>query len=504
MTQVAAGRRLRRAPHAAFALGLAAATGLAPYFLWLVTLPALALLVPLFVTAPGRRAAGWIGWAFGLGYFGFGLVWIVEPFLVDVPRHGWMAPFALVLLAGGLALFWAVAFWAAAAPKRGPGVRVAALAVTWSLAELARAYLLTGFPWAGLAQIWVDSPTALLLAWIGPHGLALATLLVALPAGLLVARRPGAAPVAGLAVLGLAGAVMLAEAMAPDLSSTGRTVRLVQPNAPQHQKWDPEHAPVFFRRQLAFTEAAPRPDLIVWPETAIPVWLENAGPTLDRIAGAADGVPVVLGLLRTQGQRIYNSLVVLGADGRVGQTYDKHHLVPFGEYVPLGDLMARFGIAGLAASDGQGFSAGPGPRTVDLGPLGLALPLICYEAVFPQDINRAPVRPAMLLQITNDAWFGSFSGPYQHLAQARMRAIEQGLPMLRAANTGVSAMIDPLGRVTASLPLGRAGHLDAELPAPLPAPLYARTGDTPMLLLLLAMAAALALWPRRRGTANSD
>jgi apolipoprotein N-acyltransferase len=281
-------------------------------------------------------------------------------------------------------------------------------------------------------------------------------------------------------------------------------VRLVQPNAPQHEKWDPEKIPVFFQRQIDYTRAGPRPDLVVWPETAIPVLLNDAQPTLDAIARAARGVPVVLGVQRMAQGRFYNSLVVLDADGGVTALYDKHHLVPFGEYIPFGDWLARYGIQGLAAQNGAGYAAGPGAQVIGLGDLGRALPLICYEGVFPRNVAAAPGRADFMLLVTNDAWFGRVSGPYQHLAQARLRSAEQGLAMVRVANTGVSAMIDPWGRVTARLPLGQAGWTDAPLPAPRPPTLYARTGDLPMLGLTLLALLAAALLPGRRPPPNGD
>jgi apolipoprotein N-acyltransferase len=228
----------------------------------------------------------------------------------------------------------------------------------------------------------------------------------------------------------------------------------------------------------------PRPDLIVWPETAVPQLLNYAEDTLRIISDSAGGVPVLLGIQREEAGAYYNSAVLLDADGMATATYDKAHLVPFGEYVPFGDFMARFGIHGFASQAGAGYAAGPGAQVMDL-PIGSALPLICYEAVFPQDVNAAETRPQMLVQITNDAWFGTRSGPYQHLVQARMRALEQGLPMIRAANTGVSAMIAPDGAMLDSLPLGEAGYIDAALPAPLAPTLYSRTGDWPVLLLCL-------------------
>lgn len=500
-----AGWGLRARLVLAALLGVAAALGLAPYDIWPATLAALLALPALLLASASRWQAAWTGWAFGTGYFAFGLAWIVEPFLVEPERYGWMAPFALAFMAGGLALFWGAAFWAAYWLGHGARARVWALVVMFSLAEFARAYVLTGFPWAALAQIWTDTPVALLLAWIGPHGLALATLLATLPPGLALIRPAPAATrlASGGPALALAAFGLTLGQTQPQAEPTAATVRLIQPNAPQDEKWDPARIPVFFERQVEYTRAATatdaRPDLIVWPETAVPTLLEYADQALATIARAADGAPVALGIQRRDEQgRFYNSLVYLDETGAQAGLYDKFHLVPFGEYIPLGDLAARFGLRGLAAREGNGFSAGPGPRLLDFGALGPGLPLICYEAVFPQDIAAAPARPNFLLQITNDAWFGENSGPYQHLAQARMRAIEQGLPLIRAANTGISAVIDPWGGITDSLPLGQAGYIDAALPAPLAPTVYARSGDLPVFLLLLA--AALGLWQgRRRG-----
>jgi len=503
MTRVARWRLRWRMAIAAL-IGAIGAMGLAPVGAWPATLLALVLLPSLLIACATPRAAALTGWAFGAGWFAHGLLWIIEPFLVEPERHGWMAPFALVFMAGGLALFWAAAAWAAHRFARGPASRTAALAVTLSLAEVGRAYLLTGFPWAAPAQVWVDTPVALLLAWIGPQGLGLATLVAALPPGWAPARGRGAGALAlsclPAAVLAAAAFAAASDREAP--AGTGAIVRLVQPNAPQHQKWDPAYIPVFFKRQIDFTAADPRPDLIVWPESAVPVALNDAAATLERIAQAARGAQVVLGIQRFDGWRVYNSLVRLDGAGEVAGLYDKHHLVPFGEYLPLGDLAARLGVYGFAAQEGQGYSAGPGPRLLDLGALGAALPLICYEAVFPQDVNAAPARPNLLLQVTNDAWFGTHSGPYQHLAQARMRAIEQGLSLARAANTGISAMIGPRGEVIRSLPLGQAGFVDAVLPAPIPPTFYARMGDGPVFLVLLCAALAIMLMqsPRRSPT----
>ncbi|MFW8633720.1 apolipoprotein N-acyltransferase [Cribrihabitans pelagius] len=485
-----AARQLRLAP-AALALGAGAllSLALAPWHvLWLVPL-ALAAAGRLVLGAASARAAALAGWLYGLGYFSFGLSWIIEPFQIDPERHAWMAPFALVLLAAGLALYWGLAFGLAARFARGAW-RLPALAAAWGLAEFARAYLLTGFPWAAFGQFWIDTPAAGLLAWTGPHGLAFLTLAACLPLALLPQR-----PLAALLPGALSGALVLAlpaPALPPD---TATTVRIVQPNAPQDQKWDPEQRWEFVRRMIAFSAEGPRPDLIVWPETAVPQLLNHAEETLAVIAEAAQGTPVLLGIQRAAAGRYYNSAVLIDETGAVQGTYDKAHLVPFGEYVPFGDLMARFGIHGFATQAGAGYAAGEGAQLLPL-PGGMALPLICYEAVFPQDL-RPGTRPAMLVQITNDAWFGTRSGPYQHLVQARMRAIEQGLPMLRAANTGVSAVITPDGALRESLALGEAGYFDAALPGALPATLYGRTGDWPAFALCL-LAGVFSLLGARR------
>ena len=478
---------------AAFVAGAVGALGLAPIYAWYATV-AMFLAVPFAL----RRCttawqAAWVGLAMGTGWFGLGLSWIVEPFFVDAARHGWMAPFALLFISVGMALFWGGAFWAAYRLGRGFHQRVWLLCLTWTLAGLARAYILTGFPWAAPTQVWIDQPPMLLLAWIGPHGLMLVMSLVLLPLGALLAGRnfrwPMVVP-AGIFIVAQGAAMAFAPLVAP----SGHVVRVVQPNAEQHLKWDRNFMPVFFNRQIEYTEAAgdgPRPDLIVWPETAINPLLNQAEYELGRIAQAANGVPLVLGTQRadygTDRARYYNTLVVLDETGAVAETYDKHHLVPFGEYLPFGNVLSRFGIRGLAEMAAFGYSPGPGPALVDLGPVGQAVPLICYEAVFPQDVNGAPGRADVLLQVTNDAWFGKRSGPYQHLAQAQMRAAEQGLPMIRAANTGVSAVIDPLGRIVTHIPLGEQGFADATLPSPFTPTIYARFGDFPVFLAVLAL-----------------
>lgn len=501
-----AGRLARfRAPALAAGLGALAATGLAPLGWAWVSLAAWAAALAWLARIPRWQVAALRGWALGTGWFAAALFWIVDPFLVEPERYGWMAPFALVLLAGGMALYWALAAGLAARLGRDPRRRVLLLVALLTLAEMLRSVLFTGFPWALIGHIWIGWPQMQAAALVGAPGLTLLTLLAAAMPALVGARRALLGAIAGAALMSLPalyGTLRTPPGPAP-VVQPAVTVRLVQPNAAQALKWLPEMIPVFFDRQIALTSAPPapggaRPDIVVWSETAVPDALDYAGPALDAMARAAAGAEVITGIQRQdQAGRWYNSLVVIDPDGQVTALYDKHHLVPFGEYMPFMELFARWGVFGLAANDTGGFSSGPGPQLIDLGHDGRALPLICYEAIFPQDIARAPGRADWMVQITNDAWFGALSGPYQHLAIARLRAVEQGLPLLRSASTGVSAVIDPWGRIVASVPLGEAGFADAALPAPLAPPPYVRLGDAPVGAALLALV-TLALVGRRR------
>ena len=467
--------------------------GHVPFAAWWLAVPALAAAIGLTLALSAPRA-GAFGLAFGTGHFLVALHWIVEPFLVDAARHGWMAPFGVVGLSVFMASYWGLAWGASAWVARGPWMRAALIPVALALAEMARGRAFTGFAWASPSYLWSETPLYQALAWTGPHGLTLLTALGAAAFALAALRAapPWAAlpPVLAGAAVALWGAVR----EAPPPAADAPVIRIVQPNAVQRLKWDPAWREEFLRRGLLATAAPPgtlgEPDLVVWPEAAIPYLLRDSAPILEAIARASNGAPAAVGVQRREDARLYNSLVVTDAGGAVAEVYDKHHLVPFGEFFPLGRLASKVGLRGLAAADGAGYATGPGPRVLPIPGVGLALPLICYEAVFPRDTRVTP-RPRLMLHVTNDAWFGTFAGPVQHLAQARARAIEQGLPVMRAANTGISAAIDATGRVLQELPLGRVGHLDAALPAALPPTPYARTGDAPLaagLTLVLALA----------------
>ncbi len=480
--------RDRRGAAVAVLAGIAIGLGQVPFALPVLALPALVLAFMLFQQAATPGAAFRRGWTIGAGYALIVLFWIVEPFLVEVSRHGWMAPFALGFMAAGFGLFWGLGFWAARwlVPQSGKGLLT--LVLTWTAAELLRSYAFTGFPWALVSYIWTETPILQVSAFIGPHGLTLLTLGFAAAVAAAAQYRRQVMALAGLgavAVLLFAGALVRQNAPVPGSDRTSPLIRLVQPNVAQRDKWDPEKMPLHFERLLTLS-AEPsdrRPDLVIWPEVAVTFLIDDPDAPLSEIAAVGASAPVVFGAQRYDGTRAYNSIAVLDAAGDITAIYDKAHLVPFGEYLPLNDRMGQFGLSAFAAQFGLGYSPGDSSQMLDFGPLGKALPLICYESIFPNEVRSAE-RPDWLLLVTNDGWFGTFSGPYQHFAQARARTVELGLPMVRVANTGVSAMIDARGGVVDSLPLGVVGRIDAVLPPALPPTLYARTGELPVFVLL--------------------
>lgn len=484
----------------AFVAGTIAALALPPFGAWYAVFPAFALIVALVATAPDVRCASWRAWCAGAGWFGLSMHWIVQPFFVDAAATGWMAPFALVLMAGGLALFWGLAAWLSArfAPA-GPG-RALAFAGALVLAEALRGRVFSGLPWAEPGHALIGTQALELSAWGGPHGLTVILLgLAALSCIAYLTRGPA---LAGLPLAaGLALGLIPWAPPAPLPVVDAAVIRVVQINAPQHLKWERDMIPVFFDRALALTASTAEtpPDIIIWPETSLPQILHDSEQSRARIAEAAGGAQVIVGGQRYAGFEPRNVLAVLDEAGAIAHVYDKHHLVPFGEYLPLRGLADRLGIDSIAQQLSGGYWPGEGPGLIDFGRFGRAFPMICYEAIFPQHI-RAVDRPDWMVQITNDAWFGSFSMPYQHLALARLRAAEQGLPLIRAANTGISAVIDARGQIVESLPMDTQGVIDATMPAALPPTPYARTGDMPALLLaLFATIGGLAAGRRRLG-----
>ena len=467
----------------AFGLGSLAALGQAPWSIWPIALCALLLSFILAQKCGNFRLAGLVGFLTGLGYFTISLFWITEPFLLEGSNQGWLAPFALLLMSSGLSLFWALAYGLSVL-LRYRGDIVLPLIVLLTTAELLRTKLFSGFPWSLIGYVWSDHPISQLSAVVGPHGLTMITLLISgLPLVLKSYKFIRVIVPSFLLVGSWSYGYLILQT--PDYPPTGKIVRLIQPNAPQNLKWDTEMVPVFWQRQLNFTkEPSTEPlDLIVWPETSVPFLLRESKESLQNISKAASDVPVIIGANDRVEGGIRNALALVGSKGRLLATYHKKHLVPFGEYIPFGKVFSAWGLRGLASADGAGYVEGTGERFLEIPGIGSVIPLICYELIFPRNVSSKN-RARLILQITNDAWFGSFSGPFQHLAQAKLRAIEQGLPLIRVANTGISAVLNSRGEVVAKTSMNEATYIDVNIPSPRTETIYAKFLDWPMIIFL--------------------
>jgi apolipoprotein N-acyltransferase len=503
----------------AFWSGALAAAAMQPLLFWPVlflSFPVLVWLIDgIFLNPMSRRRVAFnvfvVGWIFGFGYFLASLYWIGAAFLVEAETYAWMMPIAVAALPAGMALYWGAAA-ALASIVWLPGLRrILLLASLLSLSEWLRGRLFTGFPWnaIGYAAEAFDGLSQI-AAYVGIWGLTFLVVLLAMLPALWAAAGPSRkylafASGAALSTLALwlAGHLRLENAVAPVAEDV--SVRLIQPNIPQSEKWRSENAASIFEDLITLStepraDAGPTPPThIVWPESSVPFYIDDAPRALAIIADELpDSSVLLMGSLRRRkaDAAVHNSLFAIDGFGRSIAVYDKWHLVPYGEYLPFAEWLEPLGLRRVVTVPGN-FAAGDGIRTIAITGTPPFSPLICYEAIFPGSVAAAPSRPEWLLNITNDGWFGSTSGPYQHLAQARFRAIEEGLPLIRVANTGISAVIDAHGRVLRRLPLNARGRIDAVLPAPIAPTLYARYGDLGFFL-MLALSAAAGLAGQRR------
>ena len=501
-----------RADLAALLLGALAALALPPFHAIPVLLVAVPGLLALLDAAPGALGAARRGFAFGFGHHLVGLYWITEAILLESARYWWLVPFAVPFLAAILAPFIAAACALTRLAPRG-GQRLCVLAGAWTLADLARQFIGTGFPWNPWGSVWavpgvVGDVMLQPLAWVGTPGLTLLTVLLAgLPA---LGWRAMAAGLAALLAWAGAGWGRLAE---PPPLAPGLAVVLVQGNVPQGAKWNRAGALAVFDRYLRLTrqgvaEAGARPSVVVWPETASPFLLGADPDARAAIAAAMRPARVaIVGSIRFPGAGLppaapassedelpRNSLLALDPAGDVVATYDKWHLVPFGEYGPSWVPLSVHIVPGQ-------FAFGTGPATLSLPGVPPVGPMICYEAIFPAQVTDEARRPDWLVNITNDAWFGNSTGPRQHLAAARMRAVEEGLPLMRAANTGITAGFDARGHELDRLPTNVAGTLVLDLPGPRMPTSFSRWGLViPGLLALGLVAGGFGLARRRAVT----
>jgi apolipoprotein N-acyltransferase len=490
----------------AFLAGVFSALGFAPVEFFPALLLGFAVLVLLLdgaASAPRSwRPAALCGWAFAFGQFLLGWHWIGYAFLVDASAHLWQLPIAILTLTGGLALYAGIACALAMRLWRKGLPRLLIFSALYAAAEWVRGHALTGFPWNLPAYGWGASlPVLQSASLIGAYGLSFLTILLGASLAEFFSRRI-AAPVALILFFGclwVYGAARLAATPTEDVP--GMLVRLVQPDIPQNQKYVRRLVVRNWRRLVDLSRQPGAVTHIIWPEAAPSFLLDRSAPALDEISLLTQGGRTLItgaarGVVTGESAHFYNSLYIFGPGGKIDAIYDKFHLVPFGEYVPFADLLNRIGITKLTQGD-TGFSAGDGPHIYSVPHAPSVTPLICYEIIFPGAVTTNQ-RPGWLVNVTDDSWFGPWAGPIQHLLTARVRAIEEGLPVARAANTGVSAMIDPLGRVTARLDLGKMGVVDAKLPRATSMTLYAQWGDVPFALLLLAAVALSVCLPVQR------
>jgi apolipoprotein N-acyltransferase len=505
----------------AFLLGALLAGALPPFDMAPLIFVALPGLLWLDEGSRGIWASARLGYVFGLGFFVAGMYWVAAALFVDIGSFWWALPFAVLGLPALLA-FWPAATLLITAIgssrlRLSADARICLFAVAWAAAEWGRGHALTGLPWNLVGYAWSGGfPGALLVlqsaAWVGIYGLSFLTVLAAgLPALLgtpsLVPLSPlrRAAPVLASAALILlpaaAGAVRLH--LLPTVS-TATWLRLVQPSIPQSLKWDPRAAEANFRRLIELSASPADHPLaaVLWPEAAATFLIERDAVHRGAIAAVAPKQGyVITGALRANPppgpvKQVWNSIEAIDRDGSIRARYDKAHLVPFGEYIPFGDFLPIRDIS-VGAID---LSAGPGPETISLPGLPGLAPLVCYEAIFPAAIIDEQHRPAWILNVTNDAWYGRSSGPFQHFAIARTRAIEEGLPLVRVANNGITGVVDAAGRVLARTSLDAVTYADVALPEAGPRTLYSRLGD--WLFLGLLIAGLLPVFWRRRRARN--
>jgi apolipoprotein N-acyltransferase len=491
--------------------GLAAALAHPPFGV-LPGLLGYALLLWLLDTIDGPRplrSAFLRGWLAGLAYFGLGTWWIGEAFMVDAANQGWMAPFAVTAMAGGLALFWGVAAVIYRLVRPAGVRRVLVFAGAFAALEWTRGHVLTGFPWNLPGETWkAGSAPSQAAALVGAYGLTWITLAISAASAVwregLAGRKAIAAAAAALAALYINGWMP----SAPAVKASSPTVRIVQADIQQEAKWDADR---FAQVVQAYVSLTARPyasgtpaTIVVWPEGALPAAINDylAPGTWVRqaiVEALQPGQLLLIGGYRYDGSPdrpiYYNSLIALkrtATDIELVGIYDKHRLVPFGEYLPMDALLTKLGVKSLAHL-GDGFATGPRPAPLRVSPDLIIQPLICYESLFP-GLARPDPRVRALVNVSNDAWFGVTSGPLQHLNLASYRAIETGVPIIRATPTGVSALIDAKGRIVrgARLTLGETGVIDGSLPNMGKITPYARLGDSLFMLLLgLSMFAGL-------------
>jgi apolipoprotein N-acyltransferase len=499
----------------AYLAGAIAALCLAP----INALPVLFISFPIAIwlldgTTSGQKRFNWsalktafaIGWAFGLGYFMAGFWWIGAAFFVESDDFLWALPFGVIGFPAALALFHGVGFAIARLLWSASDRRIFAFAAAMTTVEWLRGHILTGFPWNTLGQAFGGNDYTMQSASIvGLYGLTLLALVIfAAPATFGMAntsRQRWRLPIFALTLLALMfgfGAWRL-QTTKVEMHANVK-IRIMQPNLGQRAKHRMSGQDVL-KHYLGLSDRASTPGTsgvsdvthLVWPESPFPFLLAREPQALSQISGLLKPNTILItGAARSEdaggnarAARYFNSIHVVGPDGVILDSYDKVHLVPFGEYLPFKEIFGKIGLKQFIEIPG-GFESGARRKPLIVKGLPATVPLICYEAIFPDEILSGVQRPGLILNVTNDGWFGITTGPHQHLAQAKMRSVELGIPQIRAANTGISAIIDPLGTIIASLPLGSEGIIDSRLPKVVLSTLYAQWGDFFAMILLFS------------------
>jgi apolipoprotein N-acyltransferase len=494
---------------AAFVTGALSALSFAPANIWPLMFFSFAVLFGLLQRAETLKQALLIGWLFGLGQFVIGLNWIATAFTYQAAMPAWLGWVAVVLLSLYLAVYPMLATGVAWRVGRNhPLALAAALAGAWAITEWLRAGVFTGFAWNPVGVVLVPTPLLKLSALIGTYGMSALVVLLSAAIWLEVLKRWLAATL----IVGVTFLLwLLPWSDVPDSALVIKPIRVVQPNIGQQDKWRPGYSEIAAQRlaKLSLAPGGARPRLLFWPEAAVTNPMQDARSSpydayaaFERSRASATigpGEYVLTGgiaLLSDDGVRVTggaNSVYVLGPGGQVRARYDKAHLVPYGEYLPMRPLLSTIGLSRLAPGDVD-FISGPGPRTIDLPGWGKAGFQLCYEIIFSGEVVNRRNRPDFIFNPSNDAWFGAW-GPPQHLAQARLRAAEEGLPVIRSTPTGISALIDARGRVLNQLPWRQEGYFDASLPPPASRPtFFARFGNViPLLIGFALLIAGIAL-----------
>lgn len=467
-------------------LGALSAFAMAPYYFIPFLFLGLSVLIYLLNHAKKFKRAFFYGGTFGFSFGAVSMGWLANALMIDSGTFAWAIPLCWL----GMGLLFGIFFalpaglcWLYPTGWR----RFVAFAALFCLFEWVRSWLLTGFPWNLLGASWGNMLPILQSASVwGVYGLTLLTVLICGSGAFWPKKKPIAIAILGLGVIALLGVWRLYDAS--DDKVWGVRLRLVQPNIPQTLKWDPERAEQNFSKILKLSRKN-NADIthVIWPETAVSFLVDKDEFNRARMMSAVrQGGVLITGGLRladADKRQVANSIFVLDDLAEIKDYYDKSHLVPFGEYAPMRTFLPIDKLVPI----GNDLKQGAGVQNISIPKAPIASPLVCYEAIFSGQVVSSKYRPEWMINVSNDAWYGLSAGPYQHFDMARLRAIEEGLPMVRVANNGVSAVIDGYGQIMALLDLGQEGSIDADLPKALPATLYAKTGPWPILLLALVL-----------------